>query len=241
MKQPPAGSALPRSFFERDAVELAPLLLNKLLAVDDGRVGRVVEVEAYRADDPASHTFRGLTPRNRIMFGPPGHLYVYFSYGVHWCANVVCGSEGEGAAVLLRALEPLEGIDAMQLARTRARRPEDLCSGPGKLTQALGLAKVHNGADLTTGEGGVWLTDDGVPPPVQPVCSTRIGISVAGDRPWRWLVAGNRHVSRPPATPQLAAGAGASASGDPVPAVATGNVLTDDEVAAAGDVVLGDR
>jgi DNA-3-methyladenine glycosylase len=213
VKQPPVGVVLPRSFFECDSVELAPLLLNKLLSVDDGRVARIVEVEAYRADDPASHTYRGLTPRNRVMFGPPGHLYVYFSYGVHWCANVVCGTEGEGAAVLLRALDPVAGVDSMYAARPRARRPEDLCSGPGKLTQALGLEKGHNGADLVAGDHGVWLSDDGIPPPSQPVCCTRIGISVAEDQPWRWLVPGNRHVSRRP-KPLPAVDAAVPPSGD---------------------------
>jgi DNA-3-methyladenine glycosylase len=209
---PPDAPRLDRAFFDRDSVELAPQLLNKVLCVDDGRAGRIVEVEAYRADDPASHTFRGPTPRNQVMFGPPGHLYVYFSYGVHWCANVVCGSIGDGAAVLLRALEPLAGQETMQAVRPRARRAEDLCSGPGKLTQALGIGKGHNGADLLTGDGGIWLVDDGTPPPKSPVACRRIGISVAADRPWRWLVPDSSHLSRPAAKTGLSAATSERAS-----------------------------
>jgi DNA-3-methyladenine glycosylase len=190
------GAKLARSFYDRDSTELAPELLGKVVVVADGRAGRIVEVEAYRADDPASHTYRGRTPRNEVMFGPPGHLYVYFSYGVHWCANVVCGADGEGAAVLLRALEPVAGEEAMFASRVRARRTEDLCSGPGKLTQALGIGREHNGVDLVTGAGGVWLVDDGVDPPAEPRVSPRIGISRAVEQLWRWSVPGNRHVSR---------------------------------------------
>src|SRR5690606_21822156 len=130
------------------------------------------------------------------MFGPPGHLYVYFSYGVHWCANVVCRSDGVAAAVLLRALAPVEGIDAMYAARAAAKRDRDLCSGPGKLCQALGLNRAHDGADLVSADRGVAIFDDGVPPPDDPVRTTRIGISSAVDRPWRWYVPGDPHVSR---------------------------------------------
>jgi DNA-3-methyladenine glycosylase len=190
------GPKLPRAFYDRDPTHLAPVLLGKVVVVADGRAGRIVEVEAYRHDDPASHTYRGRTPRNEVMFGPPGHLYVYFSYGVHWCANVVCGADGEGAAVLLRALEPVAGEEAMFAARLAARRSEDLCSGPGKLTQALGIGRDHNGADLVTGGCGVWLVDDGVAPPSEPRVSTRVGISRAVDKLWRWSVPANRHVSR---------------------------------------------
>jgi DNA-3-methyladenine glycosylase len=198
---------LARSFSDDDPVAVAPRLLNKVLTVGD-RSGRIVEVEAYRSDDPASHSFRGVTARTAVMFGPPGHLYVYFSYGVHWCANVVCGPQGEGAAVLLRALEPLSGRAAMYRARTRARHDRDLCSGPGKLTQALGLSGADNGADLTVASGP-HLLDDGTPPPPAPLDGPRVGISVAVARPWRVLVAGSRHVSRPapgrhPTTPAAA-------------------------------------
>jgi DNA-3-methyladenine glycosylase len=130
------------------------------------------------------------------MFGAPGHLYVYFSYGVHWCANVVCEPEGVGAAVLLRALHPLVGLEAMAAARPTAKRERDLCSGPGKLTSALGIGPGHNGADLVAGDRGVVLLDDGTPPPAGPVQGPRIGITRAVDVPWRWYVAGDPNVSR---------------------------------------------
>ena len=191
---------LARGFFAPDPVVVAPLLLNKVLVVGQGsggRSGRIVEVEAYRADDPASHSYRGLTARTAVMFGPPGHLYVYRSYGLHWCANVVCGAEGEGAAVLLRAIEPLTGRPAMYAARTGIRRDVDLGSGPGKLTQALGISGADNGADLTD-PGGLHLAEDGVAPPAAPGVSRRIGISVAVDVPWRWFVADSAHVSKHP-------------------------------------------
>jgi DNA-3-methyladenine glycosylase len=220
------GEVLPRSAYQAGSVDLAPRLLGKLLVSrvpGDGpglRAGRIVEVEAYRCDDPASHSFRGPTDRTRVMFGPPGHLYVYFSYGVHWCANVVCGDDGDGQAVLLRALEPVAGLEAMFADRRRARRPEDLCSGPGKLTQALGLGRSHDGADLVSGDRGVWLLDDGTPPAVEPGVSTRVGISVAVERPWRWFVPGNRHVSRRvrPVGPVGSVGSVGSVVGTPEPA-----------------------
>src|SRR5690606_9275364 len=184
---PPAGWATvaDRARLRRDPREVAPELLNKLLVRlgperDGGepvvRVGRIVEVEAYcGAIDAGSHAYRGMTRRNRTMFGPPGGLYVYFTYGMHWCANVVCGDEGVGVAVLLRALAPVAGLEEMFAARPRARRPTDLCSGPAKLCQALGLDGSFDGADLVTGDRGVWLTDDGTPPPADPVQTTRIG------------------------------------------------------------------
>ena len=164
-----------RDFYRRDPREVAPELLNKLMVrrgtVDaDGpesgdRVGRIVEVEAYCGGiDPGSHAYRGMTPRNRTMFGPPGGLYVYFTYGMHWCANAVCGEDGEGVAVLLRALAPVAGLDAMRAVRPRARRDRDLCSGPAKLCQALGLGHAFDGADLVTGDRGVVVCDDGTPP-----------------------------------------------------------------------------
>ena len=188
---------LPRSFFASHSRELAPLLLNKLL-VRGRRVGRIVEVEAYAGTaDPASHAFRGRTARNATMFGPPGHLYVYFSYGMHFCANVVCGEDGEASAVLLRALTPLAGMDEMRAARgPAARLDRDLCSGPGKLCQALGLDRSFDGADLVTGDRGVALGDDGTPPPAEPGVSGRVGISVAADVPWRFFVPGAVGLSR---------------------------------------------
>jgi len=190
-----------RALLARDPREVAPDLLGKVLAHDaaDGRrCGRIVEVEAYCGPiDPGAHTYRGRTARNATMFGPAGLLYVYFTYGMHWCVNVVCGDEGEGVAVLLRALEPLEGIDAMRAARgPTARRDRDLCSGPAKLAQALGLHGAHDGIDLLAG-GPVQLLDDGTPPPADPVQTTRIGLSAGAEHPWRWYVRGHPHVSRP--------------------------------------------
>ena len=139
---------VPRSFYARAPDIVALELLNKVLVGPNGS-GRIVEVEAYDgARDPASHAYRGLTPRNSVMFGRPGHLYVYFTYGMHWCANAVCREEGDAAAVLLRALAPIEGLDQMRAARPAARRDRDLCSGPAKLCQALGIGPSHNGVDL---------------------------------------------------------------------------------------------
>jgi DNA-3-methyladenine glycosylase len=188
--------ALPRSFFARDSRVVAPQLLNKLLVRGD-RVGRIVEVEAYAGgEDPASHGFRGLTPRNEVMFGRAGHLYVYFTYGMHFCANAVCGDVGESSAVLLRALAPLAGLEGMRSARGRAaRRDRDLCSGPAKLCQAFGIDRAQDGVDLVTGED-VGVFDDGTPPPVVPGVSARIGISVAVDHPWRWFVSDDPNLSR---------------------------------------------
>jgi DNA-3-methyladenine glycosylase len=154
--------------------------------------GVVVETEAYLPDDPASHSFAGRTGRNATMFGPPGHLYVYRSYGIHWCANVVCAADGVGAAVLLRALEPTSGIDEM-----RARRGVDdvrmLAAGPGRLTQALGVDASHDGEDLTARPFAVRVpgTESEV------VASPRVGISRATELPWRYSLAGSSFVSRP--------------------------------------------
>ncbi|MXW98142.1 MAG: DNA-3-methyladenine glycosylase [Acidimicrobiaceae bacterium] len=190
---------LPRDFYARHALEVAPELLNKVLVAPDGRAGRIVEVEAYRgADDPGSHGFRGMTRRNATMFGPPGRLYVYFSYGMHWCANLVAETDGVAAAVLLRALTPLEGLEAMYAARgPAARRDRDLCSGPAKLTQALGIDGFLDGADLVSGDRGVTIVDDGQSPPPEPAVTTRIGLSNGADLPWRFCVAGAADVSRP--------------------------------------------
>lgn len=187
-------SALPRSFYARDARAVAPALLGKVFIGPDGRSGRIVEVEAYAgAEDPAAHSFGGKTKRNATMFGPAGHLYVYFSYGMHWCANASCGN---AAGVLIRALEPLSGLERMRSARPKAKRDIDLCSGPGKLAQALGITGANDGADLVLGDQGFRIVDDGTPAPVA-TQALRIGISKAAHEPWRWYVAGNAHVSKP--------------------------------------------
>ena len=187
--------AVPLRLFAGEAPEVAPLLLNKVLVVGPCR-GRIVEVEAYTADDPASHSFRGPTARNDVMFGPAGRVYVYFTYGMHHCANVVTGRVGDGQAVLLRAVAPLAGLDVMEARRGLVGRSRELTNGPGKLCQAFGLDRSWDGAALRSRHGGVSIVDDGVPPPVAPGRSTRVGIRVATDRPWRWFVAGDPHVSR---------------------------------------------
>jgi DNA-3-methyladenine glycosylase len=172
-----------RALLAGDAVDVAPLLLNKLL-VHGPCSGRVIEVEAYRPDDPASHSFRGRTLRNAAMFGAPGTLYVYFTYGMHWCANVVTGAADEGAAVLLRAVRPVDGLDLM---RQRRGGRGDIANGPAKLCQAMAIGPEHNATDLL-GHGPVRLVDDGIAPPVAPLVGPRIGITKAADRPWRFRV-----------------------------------------------------
>ena len=185
---------LARRFYDRDAREVAPELLNKVLAHGD-RTGRIVEVEAYvGAVDPAAHSYRGLTPRNEVMFGPPGHLYVYFIYGMHWCCNAVCDVEGMASAVLIRALAPIQGIDEMREARNGVS-DRQLCSGPAKLCQALGIGAFLNGSDLVQGPVGIY--DDGVPPPPEPTAGPRVGITVGLEHHWRWYVTGDPNVSRP--------------------------------------------
>lgn len=191
------GRRLSRAFYARDALLVAPDLLNKVVVHGD-RAGRIVEVEAYRgADDPASHAYRGRTARTEVMFGPAGHLYVYFSYGMHWCANAVTGPAGEAGAVLIRALAPLRGVDQMRLARSAARREVDLANGPAKACQALGIDGTHDGIDLTRAGSEVTIVDVGLVPPPAPVVGPRVGISVAVDRPWRFSVPGDPHRSRP--------------------------------------------
>ncbi len=192
---------LTHAFYARDSLELAPLLLNKVLVHDEpeGRLAvRIVEVEAYRGSaDPASHAYRGQTPRNSSMFGPPGRLYVYFTYGMHWCANVVAlAPAGDASAVLLRAGEPLEGIEVMRSRRPRARRDSELCSGPARLTQALGLDRDSDGSSLLRGPLGIF--DDDVGPPRRPGRSPRVGLAPGRGETtrWRWFVSGNEHVSR---------------------------------------------
>jgi DNA-3-methyladenine glycosylase len=192
-----ARRRLSRRFYGRDPRVVAPELLGKLLVRDD-QVARIVEVEAYcGSEDPGSHAYRGMTRRNATMFGPPGRLYVYFTYGMHWCANAVCGREGEGVAVLLRAAEPVAGVDEMRDRRPAARRDRDLLSGPARLCQAFGLDGEFDGADLVTADRGVTIVDDGTPPPVDPSVGPRIGLSAGVEHPWRWCVPGSLHLSRP--------------------------------------------
>ncbi len=192
----PRRRRLGRAFYRRDPRQVAPDLLGKLL-VRGPLSARIVEVEAYCGSlDPGSHAYRGMTKRNATMFGPPGHLYVYFTYGMHWCANAVCGDEGEGVAVLLRAAEPAQGLDQMRARRPAARRERDLLAGPARLSQAFALTGEEDGADLVTASHGVTIVDDGTPPPT-PAISTRIGLSAGADLPWRWCTPGSPHLSKP--------------------------------------------
>jgi len=189
---------LPRSFFTRPSPEVGPDLLGRILVrrVDDGTLltARIVEAEAYQEDDPASHSYRGRTNRTEVMFGPAGHVYVYFTYGMHHCMNVVTGSTGEGSAVLLRAAEPLEGLEEM--ARRRGTNdPRMLCSGPGRLCQALGIDRAENGLDLVRGRQ-LWLLEGAPVPPSMISVGSRVGITSGTERPWRFSVRGDRFVSR---------------------------------------------
>ena len=176
--------------------EVAPDLIGCTLLVD-GVGGPIVEVEAYDHEDPASHGFRGETARNRSMFGPPGRAYVYRSYGVHWCLNLVCEEAGVAAAVLLRALEPAHGLGEMR-ARRGVDEPRLLCSGPGRLCQALGVTREHDGLPLDAPPFELHPPDS----PVDVVTGPRIGISVAAERPWRYAAAGSRYLSRPLRAPE---------------------------------------
>ena len=185
------------SFYARDTVSVAPDLLGKDLVRTMGRgrmVGRIVEVEAYRgADDPASHAFRGLTPRNAPMYGQPGHAYIYFTYGNHYCLNITAERAGTPGAVLLRAVQPIEGVRLM--TRFRPNVPDiELTNGPGKLTKALAIDKSLNEQDMTT-YGPLFVTDSGQAD-LEIWCSTRIGIRDGQDKRWRFYTRGNPYVSR---------------------------------------------
>src|SRR5437588_9675320 len=185
------GKPLKRSFFDRSVHEVAPDLIGATLLVN-GAGGLIVEVEAYHHTDPAAHSFRGPTPRNKVMFGPPGVTYVYRSYGIHWCLNFVCEEEGSASAVLIRALEPTHGIAAMR--RRRGLHGErSLCSGPGKLTEALGITIAHSELPLDrppfalharTGKANI-------------ISGVRIGITKAADLPWRYGMQGSKFLSKP--------------------------------------------
>jgi DNA-3-methyladenine glycosylase len=169
-------------------------------------VGRIVECEAYQEDDPASHSYRGRTTRTAVMFGPAGRLYVYFTYGMHYCMNVVTGEDGEGSAVLLRAVEPLEGLDWMS-RRRGVSDPRLLCSGPARLTQAYGIARAHNGMDLVPGSD--LFVAPGRPVPDRLVGEgPRIGITTGTERVWRYFELGTPFVSRPGAGRPGASGRG---------------------------------
>jgi DNA-3-methyladenine glycosylase len=194
---------LPSDFYNRPVLEVAENLIGCVVEHAPGgeppTSGVIVETEAYHDSEPACHAFVGLTPRTRILFGPPGRAYVYRSYGIHALLNAVCEPEGVGAAVLIRALQPLDGIEAMRERRTplgATMRDQDLCSGPGKLTQALGIELTENGGDLYDGpvrilpRPSAWREPD-------IVAGIRIGITKAVELPWRFSVAHNPHVSRP--------------------------------------------
>ena len=183
-------AALSREFFARSVHEVAPELIGATLLVD-GVGGTIVEVEAYDQDDPASHGFRGLTARTASMFGPPGHAYVYRSYGIHWCLNLVCAEAGRAEAALVRALEPTAGLDAMR-ERRGLDAPQALCSGPGKLCQALGITRVLDGLPLDEPPFAIVAreTDPSL------AVGTRIGITRAAERPWRYGLDGSPFLSR---------------------------------------------
>lgn len=188
-------SLLSREFFARPVHEVAPELIGAMLLVD-GVGGTIVEVEAYDADDPASHGYRGPTPRNAAMFGPPGHAYVYRSYGIHWCLNLVCAPVGRAEAVLLRALEPTHGLGTMR-ERRALEDVRALCSGPGKLCQSLGVTSRHDGLPLD--EPPFELYERRAAPEI--ATGPRVGLTRAATRPWRYGLAGSPFLSRPIASP----------------------------------------
>jgi DNA-3-methyladenine glycosylase len=185
------GKPLKRAFFGRSVHEVAPDLIGATLLVD-GVGGIIVELEAYHHTEPAAHSFRGPTPRNRVMFGPPGFAYVYRSYGIHWCINFVCEQEGSASAVLIRALEPTHGIAAMR-RRRKSSDERALCSGPGKLTQALAITHAHNGLPLDAPPIALLARPDR--PEI--VAGIRIGITKAVELPWRYGLKGSRFLSKP--------------------------------------------
>ena len=184
-------SRLDPGFFGRSVHEVAPELVGATLLVDDVG-GQIVEVEAYAVGDPASHGYRGPTPTRKTMFGPPGRAYVYRSYGIHWCLNFVCGEEGSPQAVLIRALEPTSGLRTMT-KRRGLDDPRLLCAGPGRLCQALGVTREHDGLRLDRPPFELHARDADV----DLLTGPRIGLSVAVEQPWRYVLAGSRFLSRP--------------------------------------------
>jgi DNA-3-methyladenine glycosylase len=190
-RAPALGEPLKRSFFARSVHEVAPDLIGATLLFN-GVGGVIVELEAYHHTEPAAHSYNGPTPRNQVMFGPPGFVYVYRSYGIHWCVNFVCEKEGSAAAVLIRALEPTHGLAAMR----RRRGLDDeraLCSGPGKLTEALGITRAHNGLALDTPPFALHARKS----EVVVMSGVRIGLTKAVDLPWRYGLKGSRFLSKP--------------------------------------------
>lgn len=195
---------LPRSFYARDSLLVARDLIGCLFVLEhpNGRVGvRLVETEAYRGrEDPGSHGYRGVTPRTETMFGPPGRLYVYFTYGMHWCSNVVCGRDGVCQAVLLRAGEPVLGVKQMRERRRGITDDRLLAAGPARLTQAMGIDRTHNGAGLLRG-GVAWCAEDDATESFRHgeiAVTPRIGLRPGrgDDLPWRFVVPGNPYASR---------------------------------------------
>jgi DNA-3-methyladenine glycosylase len=195
-----AGLPLARSFFARDPLLVAPDLLGSVLEhdlADGGRVGvRLTEVEAYQGEgeDPASHSYRGLRARNAVMFGPPGHAYVYFTYGMHWCANVVCRPAGVSGGVLLRAGEVVTGLELARARRPSARKDVDLARGPARLANALALSGAENGRDFCDGGGLRILAGDPVPRS-RLRSGPRVGVATGAQSPWRWWLEGEPSVS----------------------------------------------
>jgi len=187
---PKLGKPLKRAFFARSVHEVAPDLVGATLLVN-GVGGIIVELEAYHHTDPAAHSFRGPTPRNSVMFGPPGFVYVYRSYGIHWCVNFVCEKEGSASAVLIRALQPTHGIATMR-RRRRWQDERSLCSGPGKLTEALGITIAHNGLPLDAAPFALHARTE--TPEI--AAGVRIGITKAVDLPWRYGVKDSKFLSK---------------------------------------------
>jgi DNA-3-methyladenine glycosylase len=198
----PVDQQLTRSFFERPVLQVAPDLLGRVVVHDspEGTVAvRLTEVEAYAGPrDPGSHAYRGRTPRNGVMFGPGGFVYVYFSYGMHWCMNLVCGAAGDPSAVLLRAGEVVTGLELAQRRRTTARVPRDLARGPARLTSALGVDKGYDGADVTVRGSELRVLAGAGPRPTRRSVARGPRVGVAGDgaaRPWRFWIEGDPSVS----------------------------------------------